>query len=201
MAGADGQGLSGQTPRWESAGERDAERELDVAGRVGYQRAGVARYFPSLGRPKKAAGYQRLPFRRWVREVGWRYIVAIVAAAFALYPIVWMVSASINPIDTLSGSELIPEGATLDNYQEILENPSESPFMTWLFSSWWISLVVSAIAVMLAATSAYAFSRFRFRGPGRQPVERRAASGRPVRSSSSARRGHLLHDGSRDRGD
>jgi ABC-type maltose transport system permease subunit len=165
MAESDGRGPSGESSSWESAGERGAERELETAGRAGYQRAGVARFFPNLGRQQeKQTTYQRLPFGRWVREVGWRYVVAILAAGFALYPIVWMVSASINPIDTLSGSELIPGGATLDNYQEILENPSESPFMTWLFSSWWISLVVSAIAVMLAAASAYAFSRFRFRG-------------------------------------
>lgn len=164
MADSDNRLPAGDGLRWESSGEREAERELDVAGRAGYQRAGVTRFFPSLGRPKKPAAYQRLPFRRWARVVGWRYLVAILVALFVLFPIVWTVSASINPIDTLSGSELIPGGATLDNYREILENPSESPFMTWLFSSWWISLVVATIVVMLAAMSAYAFSRFRFRG-------------------------------------
>jgi arabinogalactan oligomer/maltooligosaccharide transport system permease protein len=153
-----------ESSRWESTPERKTERELEVAGRAGYQRTGVTRFFPNLGREKKPVVHQRLPFRRWIREVGWRYLVAILVAAFVLFPIVWTVSASINPIDTLSGAQLIPDGATLDNYQEILENPSQSPFMTWLFSSWWISIVVSAINVMLAAMAAYAFSRFRFRG-------------------------------------
>ena len=150
--------------QWESAGERETEHELDIAGKVGYQRRGVARYFPSLSRERKPVTYQRLPFRRWVRVVGWRYVIAILVALFVLFPIVWTVSASINPVDTLSGAQLIPDGATLDNYKEILENPAESPFMTWLFSSWWISIVVSTVNVMLAAMAAYAFSRFRFRG-------------------------------------
>ena len=150
--------------QWESAGERETEHELGIAGKVGYQRRGVARYFPSLGRERKPVTYQRLPFRRWVRVVGWRYVIAVLVALFVLFPIVWTVSASINPVDTLSGAQLIPDGATLDNYKEILENPAESPFMTWLFSSWWISIVVSTVNVMLAAMAAYAFSRFRFRG-------------------------------------
>lgn len=115
-------------------------------------------------RELKAIAQPRLPFGRWVRVVGWRYAVAVVVAAFALYPIVWMISASINPIDTLSGGQLIPDGATLSSYREILSNPPESPFMTWLFSSWWISIVVATVNVMLAAMAAYAFSRFRFRG-------------------------------------
>ena len=115
------------------------------------------------GREEKIQ-YPPLPFRRWVREVGWRYVVAVAVVLFALYPIAWMISASINPIDTLSSSRFIPDGATFDTYRDIFANPPESPFMTWLWSSWRISLIVSAIVVMLAAMSAYAFSRFRFRG-------------------------------------
>ena len=159
MAASDDQGL----PSGAEEAERRAEELLESAGRAGFQRAGSVRHFPGL-RPQKEAAFQRLPFGRWVRVVGWRYIVAVLVSAFALYPIVWMISASINPIDTLSGAELVPDGATLENYQEILANPAESPFMSWLLSSWWISLVVSTINVMLAAMAAYAFSRFRFRG-------------------------------------
>jgi ABC-type maltose transport system permease subunit len=90
--------------------------------------------------------------------------VAILGAIFALYPVVWVISSSVNPIDSLSGATLIPDGATLDNYRDILDNPSESPFMTWLWNSWKIALVVAAINVVLASMAAYAFSRFRFRG-------------------------------------
>ena len=108
--------------------------------------------------------YPPLPFGRWFRLVGWRHVVAGLAVLFSLYPIVWMVSASINPIDTLSGSQLVPDGATFDNYRDILANPPESPFMTWLWTSWRIALLVAAVNVMLAAMAAFAFSRFRFTG-------------------------------------
>lgn len=114
--------------------------------------------------PKEKVVYPPMPFGRWVRELGWRYVVTGAVVLFALYPIAWMISASVNPIDTLSGSQFIPDGATLDNFREIFSNPPESPFLTWLWSSWKISLIVSSVTVFLAAMSAYAFSRFRFTG-------------------------------------
>jgi len=105
-----------------------------------------------------------LPPAKWFRVVGWRHLVALLAVGFSLFPIVWMISASINPIDTLSDSHLIPAGATLDNYRDIVANPEGSPFLTWLWASWRIALIVGLASVMLTAMAAYAFSRFRFRG-------------------------------------
>ncbi len=105
-----------------------------------------------------------LPPGRWIREVGWRHLVAFVGVAFALFPVVWMISASINPTDTLSGGQLVPDGATFDNYRKIFDNPPESPFMTWLWNSYYISFIVATIGLGLTAMAAFAFSRFRFRG-------------------------------------
>jgi ABC-type maltose transport system permease subunit len=105
-----------------------------------------------------------MSFARWWRTLGWRHVVLLGAVLFALWPLAWMVSASLNPVDTLSGAQLIPEGASFDNYSEILANPSGSPFMTWLLNSWKIALIVALSNVLLGAMSAYAFSRFRFRG-------------------------------------
>ena len=105
-----------------------------------------------------------LPFKRWVREVAWRHVFAFIMVLFALYPIVWIISASFNPVDSLSNAKLIPEGATLDSYRTILSNPPLNPFMTWLWNSWKVALVAASINMLLAAMAAYAFSRFRFRG-------------------------------------
>ena len=105
-----------------------------------------------------------LPPGRWIRVVGWRHLVAFVGVVFALFPIAWMISASINPVDTLSGGQFVPDGATLDNYRRIFENPPESPFMTWLWNSYYISFIVATVGLGLTAMAAFAFSRFRFRG-------------------------------------
>lgn len=116
------------------------------------------------GRPPNAGTATRRSFPRWFRMVGWRHLVGLAGVLFALFPVVWMVSASINPIDTLSSSQLIPDGVTLDNYKAIFENPTESPFMTWLWNSYYISFIVATVSLVLTAMAAFAFSRFRFRG-------------------------------------
>ncbi|MGB9357340.1 MAG: sugar ABC transporter permease [Acidimicrobiia bacterium] len=105
-----------------------------------------------------------LPFKRWVREVGWRHVVALIVVFFALYPVVWIISASVNPVDSLSNAKLIPDGATLDSYRTIFSNPDLNPFMTWLWNSWKISILAASFNLLLAAMAAYAFSRFRFKG-------------------------------------
>jgi ABC-type maltose transport system permease subunit len=113
---------------------------------------------------KKKDKLPPLPPGRWIREVGWRHLFALVVVVFSLYPIVWMLSSSVNAIDTLAGAQLIPENFTWDNYKEIFSNPRISPFMTWLWNSWKIALIAASFNVLMAAMAAYAFSRFRFRG-------------------------------------
>jgi len=106
----------------------------------------------------------KLPPGRWVREVGWRHLIGLIVVFFALYPVVWILSSSINDLDTLSGAQLIPDNWSLDNYREIFNNPALNPFMTWLWNSWKVALIAASFNVLLAAMAAYAFSRFRFRG-------------------------------------
>jgi arabinogalactan oligomer / maltooligosaccharide transport system permease protein len=101
--------------------------------------------------------------RRYMREVGWRHLVAIAAVAFALYPIVWVVSASINPSGSLAAQKLLPSSPTLHNYRSLLTS-KETPFTSWLVNSLWIAAVASFLITFLGAVAAYAFSRMRFRG-------------------------------------
>ncbi len=95
----------------------------------------------------------------------------IVASIIAIYPVLRVVTISLRPNDTLLTTDLriIPENATLDNYKEVLfgapEKNRKSDFFLWLWNSLSIVTVTSVISMILAAVSAYAFSRFKF--PGR----------------------------------
>ncbi|MGH8936494.1 MAG: sugar ABC transporter permease [Acidimicrobiia bacterium] len=104
-----------------------------------------------------------MPPRRWLREVGWRYLVAGAAVLFALFPIAWILSASINPIDNLTAARLVPPGITLDSYQQLFRNPL-APFGRWLFNTLKIALVGAILIVSLSALASYSFSRLRWRG-------------------------------------
>lgn len=87
------------------------------------------------------------------------------ACMIAVFPFLRVITISLRPGDNIFSTELnlIPDSATLMNYIGLLE---ERPFAQWVYNSLVITTITAVIGVMLAATAAYAFSRFRFPGRG-----------------------------------
>lgn len=102
------------------------------------------------------------PFKRLVI-----HCILIVACLITIYPALRIVSVSLRPGDRLLSTSLalIPQDATLTNYYKVI---FEKKFLLWLWNSLVITSSTAVIGVILAATSAYAFSRWRF--PGRGPA-------------------------------
>ncbi len=102
------------------------------------------------------------PFKRLII-----HLVLILACIIAIYPALRIISVSLRPGDRLLSTSLaiIPKDATLDNYREVI---FEKNFFLWLWNSLIITITTSVIGVILAMSSAYAFSRWNFpgRGPG-----------------------------------
>lgn len=96
-------------------------------------------------------------------SMAWRYLVAAALVAFALLPFLWIVATSFNEAKSLLGARAIPEHLTLGNYGDLLGSTSLS-FGTWLLNSLKVSIVSTLLIVAVTCTSAYAFSRYRFRG-------------------------------------
>ncbi|RME45782.1 MAG: sugar ABC transporter permease [Chloroflexi bacterium] len=96
-------------------------------------------------------------------NIAWRLAVAILAIFYSLFPVVWIVSASLNPVNTLANTRIIPKNATLQWYRFMLDNP-RFPFPLWIWNSIKVSGITSLLVVSLTALAAYSFSRFRFRG-------------------------------------
>lgn len=97
----------------------------------------------------------------WARRTGWRHAVALAAVAFSLFPIMFVVSAALNPLGTLSSSRLIPTGASAGNFVTLLRDTS---FPRWFLNSFLIAGFASAASIFISVLAAYAFSRMRFRG-------------------------------------
>jgi ABC-type maltose transport system permease subunit len=91
-----------------------------------------------------------------------RIVLAIVMLVYALFPVVWIFSASINPTGSLVGQPLIPENPTLANYQKLLTDPAQ-PYPRWYFNSLYLSLITALFGTAITTLAAYAFSRFTFR--------------------------------------
>jgi arabinogalactan oligomer / maltooligosaccharide transport system permease protein len=95
--------------------------------------------------------------------IAMRLVVAVILIAFSIFPIIWMISASLNPTGTLATQTLIPKNAGFGNYRELL-NSTEFPFWRWLGNSVKIASITSVLSLSITTIAAYAFSRFRFRG-------------------------------------
>lgn len=105
----------------------------------------------------------RQSFGRWFRRTGWRHLVAVLAIVFAVFPVLWVVSAAFSE-GNLNRQTLIPERPTLDNFRALMTEPNHPPFWSWFRNSMTVGFVTSAVQVFLCACAAYAFSRLRFRG-------------------------------------
>ncbi|MFI6599995.1 sugar ABC transporter permease [Nonomuraea sp. NPDC050536] len=92
-----------------------------------------------------------------------RHVIGVVAVAVAVFPLVFVVSASVNPQGTLTGSNSLFSEISVDHYVTLFRD-SLHPFPLWFLNSLVIGLTTSAGSVFLGACAAYAFSRFRFRG-------------------------------------
>jgi len=94
-----------------------------------------------------------------------KHLTAWLVIAFALFPIVWVFSAAMNPANTLIGQRLIPDPWSWVNFQEFFTSPLH-PFMKWIANSVGIAAVTAVAAMLLSASAAYSISRFNF--PGRR---------------------------------
>ncbi len=104
----------------------------------------------------------------------WRYLVGLLAIAFAVFPILYVISSAFNPVDSLGSTGVIPEDLTLDNFRAILsgspgeEGTSEAaidvPYKNWYVNMIFVSGSTALLSVFFGVIAAYAFARFRFKG-------------------------------------
>lgn len=96
-----------------------------------------------------------------------QWTVTVFVVFFALFPIVWIISAAFNPSSSMASQSFIPPNASTANFESLLNDPLH-PFFLWLWNSVKIASITAFLAVFTTMLTAYAFSRFRFRG--RRPL-------------------------------
>jgi arabinogalactan oligomer/maltooligosaccharide transport system permease protein len=99
------------------------------------------------------------------------YQAMLLAIAFVvLFPILWIVSLSLDPRNISRPTELnlIPPGASLKAFQAVMDKPTNNPvtFAQLAFNSLKLALGVSVFSVLIGVSAAYVFSRFEI--PGRR---------------------------------
>lgn len=89
------------------------------------------------------------------------YAVFAVLLLTTVYPLVWVIGTSLNPGNSLMVSRMFPDQPTLAHYTELIRN---TDFVLWFSNTVTIALANAALSTTLVAATAYAFSRFRFKG-------------------------------------
>lgn len=107
------------------------------------------------------------PMRRRIRLAPIALHAALIAGALlALFPLLWMISASFMPTGMANQypPHLLPRHPTVAHYREIFTRLSMGRF---LLNSAIISLAVTSISLFINSAAGYAFAKLRFRGRDR----------------------------------
>lgn len=113
--------------------------------------------------PKKKQKRQLNKKQRNRLEVGLIYLVIAVMFVIIAYPLVWAVAMSMNSTTNLYSASLHPENWSFANYEWLFTNP-RSDYLQWYRNTLFVSSIVTVLTTLLVLFTAYAFSRYRFRG-------------------------------------
>ncbi|MDL5610639.1 arabinogalactan oligomer ABC transporter permease GanQ [Bacillus halotolerans] len=92
------------------------------------------------------------------------YLLLACMAVIIVYPLLWTAGASFNPGNSLISTSLIPKNPTFDHYKELFAGKESLQYVQWYINSIKISLFTMAGSLICVTFTAYAFSRFRFKG-------------------------------------
>ncbi len=98
----------------------------------------------------------------------WSIGIAVVLI-FALIPVLWLISVSLKPPESIADGRFIPSEVSFDNYKSLFEGGiDDSPFIKPLINSILIALSTTVISIVLASSAAYAIARLEF--PGKRVI-------------------------------
>ncbi|WP_221933097.1 carbohydrate ABC transporter permease [Tessaracoccus rhinocerotis] len=92
-----------------------------------------------------------------------RWVVLLALAVVFMYPLVWLVSASLKPRGEVFDNQLIPNTFSPGNYVEVWD---QLPLLNWLGNSIFIALAGATLMTLASSAVAFGFAYFRFPGRG-----------------------------------
>jgi multiple sugar transport system permease protein len=96
----------------------------------------------------------------WGRKSWWA-VADIVIVVYALVPVLWIVSLSFKPLNSIYDGRFIPAEFTWSNYQQIFRLAA---FVSALRNSIGIVLIATGLSVVIGTLAAYAIARLSFPG-------------------------------------
>ncbi|WP_163512499.1 carbohydrate ABC transporter permease [Fodinicola acaciae] len=90
-----------------------------------------------------------------------QFVVAVLVAIFALFPLLWLFTGGFKTQTEASTGAFWPAHPTLDNFVFIF---TQVPFLRYMLNSFFVSAIVTVVALLFHSMAAYALARLRFRG-------------------------------------
>lgn len=92
------------------------------------------------------------------------YILLIAVCVIIIYPLLWTIGASFNPGNSLVSISIIPKNPTNEHYVKLFAGEGNLFYKQWYLNSLKISVFTMLLSLISVSFTAYAFSRFRFKG-------------------------------------
>jgi multiple sugar transport system permease protein len=92
-------------------------------------------------------------------------LVALVLGLMTIFPLFWMISVAFKPASEVFQPNLLPVAPTFDNFIYVL---TEVPFLKYLGNTFFVSAVITVVALFFHTMAGYALARLRF--PGRETI-------------------------------
>ncbi|HVM24687.1 MAG TPA: carbohydrate ABC transporter permease [Candidatus Limnocylindrales bacterium] len=118
---------------------------------------------PGVDRPA-AVSERPEQWRSWIGKIGFLLLLLFFTILF-LYPMIWLLSASLKPGAEVFSGDLIGSRIAWENYERLF---SIMPVALWGWNSLYTSFLAAITVTFSSALVAFAFAYFRF--PGRNLV-------------------------------
>ena len=93
----------------------------------------------------------------------WRHVFAWLLMAFAVFPIIVVISSALSETGALSTGSLLPDKISFNNFVMLFTNDT-IPFPIWILNTFVLAVVNAVLSVLVGMFAAFAFSRLKYRG-------------------------------------
>jgi multiple sugar transport system permease protein len=98
----------------------------------------------------------------WVGQIV-RWVLLLVFGALFMYPLAWLIAASLKPRGEVFDNRLIPNTLQPENYAVAFQ---EMPLANWIGNSIFIAVLAAVLVALSSSLVAFGFAYYRFPGRG-----------------------------------
>jgi arabinogalactan oligomer/maltooligosaccharide transport system permease protein len=88
------------------------------------------------------------------------YAELVIVAVVVIYPLLWVIGSSLNPLNGIARSSIIPENPTLGNYLRLFQ---KTHYGRWYLNTFYVALFTTLFSIVIHTMTAFVFARFAFR--------------------------------------